>query len=168
MHDFLCYLVGNANGLQPTLPVAIGCDPSQIRGMSTTLPPRFDITRPDIERVVAVFYARVRTHGMLGPVFAAHITDWPAHEETEVRFWANTILHERNYGGTPVEAHVNAGNVRPGMFATWLAVFDEVLAEELSQDQAAAWSALAHRIGRSLRASVVDRDTLPGGIPKLT
>jgi hemoglobin len=104
---------------------------------------------------------------MLGPVFAQHVFDWPEHEATEAAFWANAILHERQYEGTPVDAHVNAGNVRPGMFSTWLEVFDSVLAEELTDAQAQAWSALAHRIGRSLRASVVERDTLPGGIPKL-
>jgi hemoglobin len=64
-------------------------------------------------------------------------------------------------------AHVNARNVQPGMFSTWLALFDAVLLRELSPDQAAAWSALAHRIGRSLRAGVVDRSTHAGGIPKL-
>jgi len=135
--------------------------------MTTALPPRFDITRPEIERVVAAFYARVRRHPGLGPVFAVHVTDWPAHEAKVADFWANTILHERGYDGTPVEAHVKAGNVKPGMFSTWLALFDAVLAEELRPDQAAAWSALAHRIGRSLRASVVERETHPGGVPKL-
>ncbi len=135
--------------------------------MSTALPPRFDVTRPQIESVVARFYAAVRDHPGLGPVFAVHVTDWPRHEAKVADFWANTILHERKYDGTPVTAHVNAGNVRPGMFETWLALFDRVLALELPPDLAAAWSALAHRIGRSLRAAVVDREKLPGGIPKL-
>ncbi|WP_397544364.1 group III truncated hemoglobin [Roseovarius salis] len=135
--------------------------------MATALPPRFDITRPEIERVVAEFYARVRAHPGLAPVFAVHVTDWPAHEARVADFWANTILHERGYDGTPVQAHVQAGNVKPGMFSTWLALFDAVLKDELRPDQAAAWSALAHRIGRSLRASVVERETHAGGVPKL-
>jgi hemoglobin len=135
--------------------------------MVTALPPRFDITRPEIERVVATFYARVRAHPDLAPVFAVHVADWPAHEARVADFWANTILHERGYDGTPVKAHVQAGNVKPGMFSTWLALFDDVLADELRPDQAAAWSALAHRIGRSMRASVVERETLEGGVPRL-
>ncbi len=135
--------------------------------MTTALPPRFDITRPEIERVVTAFYAAVRAHPGLGPVFAAHVTDWPAHEAKVADFWANTILHERRYDGSPIAAHVRAGNVQPGMFSTWLALFDSVLARELRPEQAAAWSALAHRIGRSMRAAVVDRETHPGGVPKL-
>ncbi|MGR3460402.1 MAG: group III truncated hemoglobin [Roseovarius sp.] len=135
--------------------------------MTTALPPRFDVTRPEIERVVTAFYTAVRAHPGLGPVFAAHVTDWPAHEARVADFWANTILHERGYDGSPIAAHVKAGNVQPGMFSTWLALFDSVLARELRPEQAAAWSALAHRIGRSMRAAVVDRETHPGGVPKL-
>lgn len=135
--------------------------------MSTALPPKFDITREDIARVVAQFYARIRAHPGLGPVFAAHVEDWPAHEAKITDFWANAILHERSYDGNPMQVHMKAGNVRPGMFSTWLNLFDSVLHTELTTEQAAAWSALAHRIGRSLRAGVVDRDRLPGGIPNL-
>lgn len=135
--------------------------------MKNALPPKFDISRAEIARVVAVFYAAARTHPGLGPVFAAHVTDWPAHEARVTDFWANAILNERRYDGSPMAAHVNAGNVKPGMFSTWLDLFDSVLRTELSAETAAQWSALAHRIGRSLRAGVVDRETLPGGIPKL-
>ena len=135
--------------------------------MTQALPPRFEITRAEIEQVVRVFYEAARRHPGLGPVFAVHVTDWPAHEAKVVDFWANSILHERVYDGSPMAAHVNAGNVKPGMFSTWLDLFDSVLQTELSTDKAAAWSELAHRIGRSLRAGVVERETLPGGVPKL-
>jgi hemoglobin len=135
--------------------------------MSSALPPRFDITRPEIERVVAAFYAAARAHPTLAPVFAVHVDDWPVHEARVADFWANAILHERGYDGSPMTAHVQARNVRPGMFSAWLDLFDSVLHVELRPDQAAAWSALAHRIGRSLRAGVVERETLAGGVPKL-
>lgn len=128
---------------------------------------RFDITREEIARVVAQFYARVRDHPGLGPVFAVHVADWPAHEAKVTDFWANAILNERVYDGNPLAVHRDAGNVRPGMFETWLTLFDRVLAEQLRADQARAWSALAHRIGRSLRAGVVERHAGPGGVPIL-
>ncbi|MEQ5871313.1 group III truncated hemoglobin [Sagittula sp. NFXS13] len=128
---------------------------------------RFDITRDEIERVVARFYERVRGHPGLAPVFAAHVDDWPAHEARVADFWANAILMERSYDGNPVAVHRDAGNVRPGMFETWLALFDNVLAQELTETQAQAWSALAHRIGSSLRAGVVERMRGPGGVPIL-
>lgn len=114
------------------------------------IPPRFDISPDQIARVVATFYASVRQHPTLGPVFAAHVTDWPAHEEKIARFWRNAILHERVYDGNPLAAHRDAGNVRLGMFEVWLGLFDRVLTLELPGETAAQWSALAHRIGRGL------------------
>lgn len=132
------------------------------------IPPRFAVTPEEIDRVVATFYAAIREHPGLGPVFAAHVADWPAHEAKIVRFWRNAILFERGYDGNPLEVHRAAGNVRPGMFDPWLGLFDSVLRRELHPETAAAWSALARRIGRGLRYGVVEDQTLPGGIPKLT
>ncbi|GAB4386017.1 group III truncated hemoglobin [Albidovulum sp.] len=133
----------------------------------SALPPKFEISHEEIERVVRRFYAAVREHPVLGPVFAAHVRDWPAHEARIAAFWRNAILSERGYDGNPLEVHRRAGNVRPGMFAPWLALFDDTLARELRPETAAAWSALAHRIGRALRYGVVEEQRLPGGIPKL-
>jgi hemoglobin len=122
--------------------------------MSNALPPRFPVTAAQIERVVARFYAAVRTHPGLGPVFAVHVEDWPEHEAKIARFWRNAILMERSYDGNPMLAHRAAGNVKGPMFAVWLGVFDSVLVQELPEDLAAAWSELAHRIGRGLRMGV--------------
>lgn len=117
----------------------------------TALPPRFPVTPEQIDRVVATFYDAIRHHPGLGPVFAAHVDDWPAHEAKIARFWRNAILMERSYDGNPMRVHMEAGNVQPGMFSVWLGLFDSVLARELPPDTAAAWSALAHRIGAGLR-----------------
>ena len=130
------------------------------------LPPRFPITAAEIDRVVSTFYAAIRRHEELGPVFAAHVTDWPAHEAKIAAFWRNAILHERCYDGNPFAVHKQAGNVRPGMFEIWLGLFDSVLRRHLPADTAQAWSELAHRIGRGLRAGVVERSD-QGGVPIL-
>ncbi|WP_022704583.1 group III truncated hemoglobin [Pseudorhodobacter ferrugineus] len=128
---------------------------------------RFPITHAQIDAVVADFYAAIRAHPKLGPVFAAHVTDWPPHEAKIARFWRNAILFERSYDGNPMAVHKAAGNVRPGMFDDWLALFDATLARQLPPETATQWSALAHRIGRGLRMGVVEGQTLQGGIPRL-
>ncbi len=127
--------------------------------------PRIPVTPEQIDAVVADFYAFVREHPGLGPVFARHVTDWPAHEAKIARFWRNAILFERGYDGNPLAVHRDAGDVRPGMFDPWLGLFDMVLRRNLPPEAAAAWSALAHRIGRSLRAGMVQPST--GGPPDL-
>lgn len=124
---------------------------------------KFDINAAEIDAVVAAFYREVRKHPVLGPVFAAHVSDWAEHEAKIAAFWRNAILQERGYDGNPMAVHKSAGNVRPGMFIPWLNLFDRVLADCLTEEQAAAWSALAHRIGRSLSHGLLDH----GGIPNL-
>ena len=131
------------------------------------LPPRFAVTPQEIDRVVADFYAEIRQHPTLGPIFAAHIADWPAHEEKISRFWRNAILLERSYDGNPMQVHRAAGNVRPGMFSPWLALFDSVLTRNLAPETATAWSALAHRIGQGLRYGVTEQNQSGDGVPLL-
>lgn len=128
---------------------------------------RFDITAKDIDRVVAVFYAAIRKHEVLGPIFARHVDDWPAHEEKISRFWRNAILYERNYDGNPMRIHLAAGDVKAEHFAPWLMLFDETLRRVLPAETAVAWSALAHRIGAGLRMGVEDIRTRSSGPPIL-
>ncbi|MDO5646893.1 group III truncated hemoglobin [Paracoccus sp. (in: a-proteobacteria)] len=130
------------------------------------MPPRFDITADQIDRVVAVFYAAIRRHEVLGPVFNRHVHDWPEHEAKIAAFWRNAILYERGYDGNPMRVHMAAGDVHADHFAPWLALFDETLRRTVPPEPAAAWSALAHRIGQGLRMGVSDlRDTR--GVPNL-
>ena len=128
-----------------------------------TIPPRFNVTPEQIDRVVAVFYAAIRRHEVLGPIFGRHVTDWPEHEEKIARFWRNAILYERSYDGNPMRTHMQAGDVKAEHFAPWLMLFDETLRRTLPEETAAGWSALAHRIGAGLRMGVEDlRERAPG------
>lgn len=135
------------------------------------LPPRFPITASQINEVVARFYARVRQHEVLSPVFFASIPDeaalWEHHEEKIARFWRNAILYERSYSGNPQHIHSMRPMIKPEHFAIWLGVFDEVLAEVLPAETAASWSALAHRIGAALRMGVVANRQKEGAPPRL-
>ena len=132
-----------------------------------TVPPRFDVTPEQIDRVVQVFYGAVRRHEVLGPVFAGHVTDWPAHEQKIAAFWRNAVLYDRGYDGNPMQVHRRAGNVRPEHFDDWLMLFDATLLRVLPRETARAWSALAHRIGAGLRMGVRDSGS-PGGPPILS
>ena len=133
----------------------------------TAPPPRFEINEDQIEAVVTAFYARVRSHHLLGPVFAAHVTDWPAHEVRIARFWKGAILFMPGYDGSPMMAHRRAGDVQGGHFPVWLGLFDDTLRRELDPLAAASWSALAHRIGKGLRLGVEDMGRTPGAAPVL-
>lgn len=136
------------------------------RHICPMIPPRFPVTPDQIDRVVATFYAAVRRHEVLGPVFARHVADWPAHEARIAAFWRNAIMYERGYDGNPMRVHMQAGDVRPEHFDDWLMLFDATLIRVLPRETARAWSALAHRIGAGLRMGVRDLRE-PGGPPIL-
>ena len=120
------------------------------------IPPRFDLTEEQLEHVIRVFYAAIRQHETLGPVFARHVTDWPAHEARIARFWKNAILHQPGYDGNPIQVHMAASDVRAEHFPLWLTLFDETLDRLLPPATARSWSALAHRIGNGMRMGVED------------
>ena len=131
------------------------------------LPPRFNVTAGQIELVVKEFYRRARNHAVLGPIFTAKVADWPQHETKIIAFWANAILHQRDYQGNPMQVHKAAGNVHAGHFAQWLSLFDAVLHEALDETAAKAWSALAHRIGAGLRFGLAATQPHANGAPDL-
>lgn len=135
----------------------------------TNVPPRFPITANEINGVLTIFYARVRVDKTLAPIFFASIPNepdlWATHEAKIGRFWRSAILFERSYDGNPQRAHAKNGQVAPEHFEIWLGLFDQVLSENLTPEQAAAWSGLAHRIGAGLRMGVIQSQQKPGDIP---
>ena len=133
----------------------------------TAMPPRFPITPEQIDLVMSRFYTKVRQDETLGPIFDGHIDDWPEHEAKIAGFWRNAILFEGGYSGSPMQAHMRAGDVRADHFDNWLALFDDVLETSLPAQTAAAWSALVHRIGRGLRMGVQDVGRPAGTVPTL-
>ncbi|MGB8814170.1 MAG: group III truncated hemoglobin [Paracoccaceae bacterium] len=130
-------------------------------------PALFPITPDQIDTMVAAFYAAVRVDPVLGPVFAAHVRDWPAHEAKIGRFWRNAILRDGVYDGSPMMAHRAAGDVRQEHFPIWLALFDATGRRVLPPEVAASWSSVAHRIGRALSMGVADARACPGAVPSL-
>jgi hemoglobin len=141
--------------------------------MSPTPVPKFDITAEEIDRLVAAFYDRVRSHPGLGPVFARAIAaedgpEWRVHEAKIAGFWRNAVGIDRSYDGNPTKVHVENTDVRPGMFDPWLGLFRIVAEAELEPEKAAKMVALAERIGAGLRYSVTTRGQEKGAPPILS
>lgn len=128
---------------------------------------RFDVSPADIDRVVARFYAEVRRDTVLGPVFAAHVADWPEHESKIAAFWRNAILRENCYSGNPMRVHVSRPDVKAEHFPIWLNLFHETLKAELPGVQASQWGALADRIGEGFRTGIVAMRQPKDAPPKL-
>ncbi len=120
-----------------------------------------EIIEADIARLVSAFYARVRAHPVLGPVFHAAIgtedADWDAHLAKLVRFWSAVMLRSGAYHGDPYSAHLRLPGLTAPMFADWLGLFEATCRDLFTPDMAAAFEERAHRIARSLRMGLFER-----------
>lgn len=106
--------------------------------------------------LVEAFYARVRSHPQLGPVFDARLAGrWPKHMDKMKSFWSAVAFKSGAYGGKPVQAHLGVANMTPELFPQWLELFSATLDDVVPTAEARAWFiATAERIARSLTLSL--------------
>lgn len=109
-----------------------------------------------IDRLVETFYARIREHETLGPVFDNRLNGrWPEHMDKMKGFWSAIAFKTGAYGGKPVQAHHGMDGLNEGMFTQWLALFAQTLEEIAPSREARDWfMATADRIARSLTLSL--------------
>lgn len=106
-----------------------------------------------IDRLVRGFYGRVREDALIGPIFAARITDWETHLQRMCAFWSSVMLTTGRYHGQPMQKHLPLPVDRTH-FDRWLLIF-EGSARELCPPQAAAhFIERARRIAESLELGI--------------
>jgi hemoglobin len=114
---------------------------------------RTGITDAMIASVVHAFYGKIRADAVLGPVFAARITDWPPHLAKMCAFWSSVTLHTGIYHGRPMPAHAPLP-VSAAHFDRWLALF-EATADEVCPPMAAReFKTKARMIANSLEMGI--------------
>ena len=120
-----------------------------------------------LTELVHRFYAKIRADAVLGPIFAARITDWEPHLERMVAFWSSVALMTGRYHGAPVPKHMSLP-VTWSHFERWLALFRETAQETCPPAGAAHVIERAERIARSLHMAVEDAASdARGAVPKL-
>lgn len=85
------------------------------------------IDEPFIADLVDRFYASVREDAVLGPIFDAQISDWPAHLGQMNRFWQSVLLSAGNFTGNPMMKHLAIPTIAQEHFQQWLALFYRTL-----------------------------------------
>ena len=109
-------------------------------------------TEEDIARLVHAFYAKVRQDEALGPIFNAHVDDWPHHLAKLVDFWSALLRGTGRFDGAPMPKHVALPDLSAALFERWVALFRETAAEQDNQAMAREASELAGRIAQRLWA----------------
>jgi hemoglobin len=112
-----------------------------------------------ILKLIRPFYADVRQHAVLGPIFNAHIQNWPAHFEKIAEFWARQMGGPSRYPGGFGAAHLQLG-IGAEHLAHWLTLWDFNCQRNLPAAEATEASELAHRIGGQLERLLSGRGGL--------
>jgi hemoglobin len=113
------------------------------------------ITEESLRSLVALFYERVRSDPLIGPVFNGAISDWPEHLDRLQAFWSSVMLTSGRYKGRPLPAHIrHADAIDDRAFARWLALWKNSTDELLDPPSAAALQEKAARIAESLSLGI--------------
>ena len=105
-----------------------------------------------ILKLITPFYAKVRQHAVLGPIFNERIPDWPRHLEKIAKFWSGMTGGPLLYpGGMGKHFSLGIGDEHFGM---WLGLWDENAKAMLPETEAAEMSQLAHAVGDDLQRMI--------------
>jgi len=119
-----------------------------------------------ILKLIKPFYADLRQHAVLGPIFSGRIQDWPAHLDKIADFWALQTGGDSHYHGSFGSAHVSLG-IGTEHFQHWLGLWEFNNARQLEPGEAAGMNALAQQLAARLFAITQGRRSPPIGMPVL-
>ncbi|MGH7941665.1 MAG: truncated hemoglobin [Limisphaerales bacterium] len=109
--------------------------------------------RAGLARLLKHFYADVRQHAVLAPVFNREIGDWPSHLETVAAFWARLTGGPSQYSGQMPAKHFKLG-IGASHFQAWLQLWRDNCTVYLGETEAREMIAMAQEIGRRLKGMV--------------
>lgn len=119
-----------------------------------------------ISDLVDRFYARIRDHAVLGPIFARHIADWPPHLARMKAFWRSVLHNSGEFSGNPMQRHTAVHEAGTALgeaeFAQWLTLFyatsaDLAAERGLAPDAARGINKRARMIADSLLTGIATR-----------
>jgi hemoglobin len=114
------------------------------------------VTEDMIHDLVHAFYDKVRKDPAIGLIFARVIAadEWPRHLAKMCDFWSSVTLMSGRFKGSPMQAHIKVGDIRPTHFARWLHLFQQTAEEVCPPEAAAVFIEKSQTIARSLQYGV--------------
>lgn len=106
-----------------------------------------------IARLVDGFYDRVRSDALIGPVFAARVSDWGPHLAQMKRFWSSVALTTGAYEGRPMPKHLPLP-IDGRHFDRWLELFRDTARDVCPPAAADHFISRAERIAESFELAI--------------
>jgi hemoglobin len=121
--------------------------------------------RAGLEKLLRRFYADVRQHREIGPIFNAQIQDWPPHLEKIADFWSGATGGPANYSGPMPQKHFPLG-LGETHFAAWLDLWRRHCRIQLPPREAEELIRLAEEIGERLQSLIAYHARSSGSITR--
>jgi hemoglobin len=119
-----------------------------------------------ISELVEAFYTRIRSHAVLGPIFASKVVNWAPHLGRMKDFWASIAIESGRFRGNPMLKHIAIPGLSRAHFQMWLGLWEEALADVVTNpDAASLFRDRAQRIATSLQTGIAHYN---GGLAALT
>jgi hemoglobin len=109
--------------------------------------------RARLEYLLRHFYADVRQHREIGPIFTAQISDWPAHLQKIADFWSNVTGGPVRYEGPMPAKHFPLG-LEAHHFEAWLDLWRRHCRAHLAPTEASELILAAESIGERLKTLI--------------
>ena len=113
----------------------------------------YRIGRENLATLLRHFYADIRQHKLVGPIFNAQIEDWREHLETIQSFWTRMTGGPSQYSGQMPGKHLPLG-LKLNHFQVWLQLWEFNCRNYLASAEAQEMIQLAHHIGHRLKRIV--------------
>lgn len=109
--------------------------------------------RERLEFLLRHFYADVRQHREIGPIFQQRITNWPVHLARIADFWSGATGGPAVYRGAMPTKHMPLG-LQERHFSAWLDLWQRHCRAHLAAAEGEELITLTQTIARRLRAIV--------------
>lgn len=105
--------------------------------------------REDLIQLLDLFYARVKSDPLIGPIFndVAQV-NWEEHLPKIYNFWDTLLFGAENYNGRPFPPHIPL-NLKIEHFERWLSLFFKTTDELFEGQKANELKSRALNIGRN-------------------
>lgn len=113
--------------------------------------------REGLVKLLKHFYADVRQHEVIGPIFNAKIDNWPPHIEKIADFWSGLTGGPRSYAGGMPWKHMSLG-IGPEHFEAWLGLWQRNCVNQLDEPEANELIQIALQIAVRLKAILAQHD----------
>lgn len=117
--------------------------------------------RPGLMALLRQFYADVRQHHEIGPIFNAQIENWPKHLEKIGDFWSAVTGGPQGYAGPMPQRHFPLG-LEEKHFEAWLDLWRRNCRIHLAPSEANEMIRFAEGIGVRLRGLIAQERAAKG------